>query len=72
MPAQRASLVPIWPPASAEDTQATAAAKAKVVAQMVEERHGLLYVAMTRAEDRFIVSGRPGQGPGPEWELVPR
>ncbi|CAM5217484.1 hypothetical protein ARD30_06760 [Bosea thiooxidans] len=65
VPAQRAGLVPIWPPASAEDTQATAAAKAKVVAQMVEEHHRLLYVAMTRAEDRLIVCGAQAKGEAP-------
>lgn len=61
----RAGLVPIWPPASAEDTQATAAAKATVVAQMVEEHHRLLYVAMTRAEDRLIVCGAQAKGDPP-------
>jgi ATP-dependent helicase/nuclease subunit A len=65
VPAQRAGLVPIWPPASAEDTQATASAKATVVAQMVEEHHRLLYVAMTRAEDRLIVCGAQAKGEAP-------
>lgn len=65
----RNSLVPIWPPASAEDTQATAAAKALVVDQMVEEHHRLLYVAMTRAEDRLIVCGTQpkGEAPAGSW-----
>jgi len=61
----RDGLVPIWPPASAEDTQATAAAKARVIAQMVEEHHRLLYVAMTRAEDRLIVCGAQAKGEAP-------
>lgn len=65
VPASRVGLVPIWPPASAEDTQATATAKATVVAQMVEEHHRLLYVAMTRAEDRLIVCGAQAKGEAP-------
>lgn len=59
-------LVPIWPPASAEDTARTAQAKADVVAQMVEEHHRLLYVAMTRAEDRLIVCAAQAKGEAPE------
>ncbi|WP_199085228.1 double-strand break repair helicase AddA [Bosea sp. ASV33] len=58
-------LVPLWPPASAEDVGATEAAKALVVAQMVEEHHRLLYVAMTRAEDRLIVCGAQPKGEAP-------
>ncbi|WP_449375750.1 hypothetical protein [Bosea thiooxidans] len=68
-PAQRAGLVPIWLPASAEDTQATAAAKAKVVAQMVE---GASPPALCRHDPRRGPADRlrrPGQGRGPEWEL---
>ena len=37
VPTPSGELVPLWPPASAEDVQATEAAKAAVVAQMVEE-----------------------------------
>lgn len=65
VPTPRGDLVPLWPPASAEDVQATAAAKAVVVAQMVEEHHRLLYVAMTRAEDRLIVCGAQPKGEAP-------
>jgi len=36
-----------------------------VVAQMVEEHHRLLYVAMTRAEDRLIVCGAQPKGEAP-------
>ncbi|OYX00176.1 MAG: double-strand break repair helicase AddA [Bosea sp. 32-68-6] len=63
-PARRPA-VPIWPPASAEDAQATAKAKARVVEQMVEEHHRLLYVAMTRAESRLIVCGAQAKGEAP-------
>lgn len=58
--------VPIWPPAKSEDATATAAAKAQVVARMVEEHHRLLYVAMTRAEDRLIVCAAQARGEAPE------
>ncbi|MCU4181713.1 double-strand break repair helicase AddA [Bosea sp. BH3] len=62
----KGELVPIWPPASAEDTDATTGAKGRVVEQMVEEHHRLLYVAMTRAEDRLIVCGVQAKGEVPE------
>ena len=62
----RRQAVPIWPPASAEDASATTAAKARVIDQMVEEHHRLLYVAMTRAEDRLIVCGAQAKGEAPE------
>ena len=65
VPTPSGELVPLWPPASAEDVQATEAAKAAVVAQMVEEHHRLLYVAMTRAEDRLIVCGAQPKGEAP-------
>lgn len=61
----RRQAVPIWPPASAEDASATAAAKARIIDQMVEEHHRLLYVAMTRAEDRLIVCGAQAKGEAP-------
>lgn len=62
----RRQAVPIWPPASTDDASATTLAKARVVAQMVEEHHRLLYVAMTRAEDRLIVCGAQAKGEAPE------
>lgn len=58
--------VPLWPPASAEDAEPTRKAKAEVVAQLVEEHHRLLYVAMTRAEDRLIVCGAQAKGEIPQ------
>ena len=61
----RRQAVPIWPPASTDDAQATAQAKARVVEQMVEEHHRLLYVAMTRAENRLIVCGAQAKGEAP-------
>lgn len=64
--APKGASVPIWPPASAEDSRMTAAAKAQVIAQMVEEHHRLLYVAMTRAEDRLIVCAAQAKGEAPE------
>jgi ATP-dependent helicase/nuclease subunit A len=65
-PDGRGGLVPIWPPASADDCTATAAEKLRVVAQMVEEHHRLLYVALTRAEDRLIVCAAQSKGEVPE------
>lgn len=61
----RRQAVPIWPPASAEDASATATAKARIIGRMVEEHHRLLYVAMTRAEDRLIVCGAQAKGEAP-------
>lgn len=62
----RGGLAPLWTPSVAEDADATAAAKADVIAAMVEEHHRLLYVAMTRAEDRLIVCAAQAKGEAPE------
>ncbi len=62
----RGGLAPLWMPSAAEDADATAAAKADVIAAMVEEHHRLLYVAMTRAEDRLIVCAAQAKGEAPE------
>ncbi len=62
----RGAPVPLWPPGSAEDAKPTREAKAAVVVQMVEEHHRLLYVAMTRAEDRLIICGAQAKGEIPE------
>ncbi|MBX9911424.1 MAG: double-strand break repair helicase AddA [Beijerinckiaceae bacterium] len=62
----RAGAVPLWTPSAAEDADATAAAKADVIAAMVEEHHRLLYVALTRAEDRLIVCAAQAKGEAPE------
>jgi ATP-dependent helicase/nuclease subunit A len=61
----RGRTVPIWPPAKAEDAAATRQAKAQVIDQLVEEHHRLLYVALTRAEDRLIVCGAQAKGEAP-------
>ncbi len=62
----RAGAVPLWMPSSAEDADTTADAKAGVIAAMVEEHHRLLYVALTRAEDRLIVCAAQAKGEAPE------
>ena len=74
VPGLRGEKVPLWPPATAQDIPATAAAKAGVVAQMVEEHHRLLYVAMTRAEDRLIVCAAQAKGEAPpgSWYAMVR
>jgi ATP-dependent helicase/nuclease subunit A len=58
--------VPIWAPARAGDSSATRGAKDEIVAQMIEEHHRLLYVAMTRAEERLILCGVQAKGEAPE------
>ena len=58
--------VPVWPPRQADDPEATSRAKAVIVDQMIEEHHRLLYVAMTRAEDRLILCGTKADGEAPE------
>lgn len=58
--------VPIWAPAKAGDSSATRRAKDEIVAQMIEEHHRLLYVAMTRAEERLILCGVQAKGEAPE------
>lgn len=72
-PSPEGGLVPIWPPARAEDADATRRAKAQVVDQLVEEHHRLLYVAMTRAEDRLIVCAAQPKGeaqPGSWYAMI--
>lgn len=57
--------VPLWTPSADDDARATASAKAEIVSRMVEEHHRLLYVALTRAEDRLIVCGAQAKGEVP-------
>jgi ATP-dependent helicase/nuclease subunit A len=61
-----AAPAPVWPTRRAEDPAPMRRAKDAIVAQMVEEHHRLLYVAMTRAEERLIVCGTQGKGEAPE------
>ncbi|MEL6567289.1 MAG: double-strand break repair helicase AddA [Pseudomonadota bacterium] len=49
--------LPVWAPSKAGDTDHLAAAREDARARMLEEHVRLLYVALTRAQDRLIVCG---------------
>lgn len=54
--------IPIWVPSKDRDCHATRHARDTIRQLATEEQHRLLYVAMTRAEDRLIVCGvQPGR-----------
>jgi len=53
--------IPVWVARSNLDVEATAAARADVVRRNEEEENRLLYVALTRAEDRLYVCGWRGE-----------
>ncbi|NQW09722.1 MAG: double-strand break repair helicase AddA [Alphaproteobacteria bacterium] len=53
--------VPLWTGADAGADRVSAAARAVAKARQLEEYRRLLYVAMTRAEDRLIVCGWDGR-----------
>lgn len=53
--------LPLWAPSSASADAVSAAARARARTAMEEEYRRLLYVAMTRAEDRLIVCGWKGK-----------
>jgi ATP-dependent helicase/nuclease subunit A len=67
--------LPVWTPSPAKRFEEPVAAGLKAAAEAAEAREArrLLYVAMTRAEDRLIVTGRLGRSkpPAGSWyELV--
>ncbi len=49
--------VTVWSPRSADDSMAAASARGMARQKAIEEHHRLLYVAMTRAENRLVVCG---------------
>ncbi len=49
--------VTVWSPRANDDSAAAASARGLVREKAIEEHHRLLYVAMTRAENRLIVCG---------------
>ncbi|MEQ8394746.1 double-strand break repair helicase AddA [Thalassobaculum sp.] len=53
--------MPLWAPSSASADAVSAAARARAREAMEEEYRRLLYVAMTRAEDRLVVCGWKGK-----------
>jgi ATP-dependent helicase/nuclease subunit A len=65
--------IPVWAARRAHDTEAMAAARARLDDERREEYHRLLYVAMTRARDRLYVCGYQGQrgrGEGCWYDLI--
>ncbi|HUN46650.1 MAG TPA: double-strand break repair helicase AddA [Stellaceae bacterium] len=68
--------LPIFCPRKDAHCEASRQFHAMMQARGTEEHHRLLYVAMTRAEDRLIVCGWENGGPGstsPSWhELITR
>jgi ATP-dependent helicase/nuclease subunit A len=52
--------VPVWSPSKSTDTSLVATAKAEALVKLREEHSRLLYVALTRAEQRLIVCGAMG------------
>jgi ATP-dependent helicase/nuclease subunit A len=65
--------LPLWSPRKLADVPLTANARAEAQQKRREESNRLLYVALTRAEDRLYVCGRLGLRAAPEkgWhELV--
>lgn len=53
---------PIWVGAAETDTPAIAALREAHLAREAEEHRRLLYVALTRAEDRLLICGAPTRG----------
>ena len=53
--------LPLWPPSAAAREPVTEREHARLKARMLEEYRRLLYVAMTRAEDRLIFCGWRGK-----------
>lgn len=49
--------LPVWAPRKDEDTERLAAARAEAEAAAQREARRLLYVALTRAQDRLIIGG---------------
>jgi ATP-dependent helicase/nuclease subunit A len=65
----------IWPAAKTEDVPAVAGARAAEERKTENEYRRLLYVAMTRAEDRLIVCGAEGKTKRPDgcwYDLLER
>ncbi|MBI4185097.1 MAG: double-strand break repair helicase AddA [Proteobacteria bacterium] len=67
--------VALWPPRVAFEVPASAAARAQARLRREQEYRRLLYVAMTRAEDRLYVAGWQGRKPEPDgcwYRLIER
>ncbi|MDQ0395397.1 double-strand break repair helicase AddA [Labrys monachus] len=67
------SSLPVWSPNKAADPPCVAEARARIRAEGEAEHRRLLYVALTRAEDRLIVAGFEGataRRPGNWYDMV--
>ena len=58
---------PIWAGKTADDPEALAALREAVAAREAEEHRRLLYVALTRAEDRLLICGAGARVPESSW-----
>ncbi|WP_413991418.1 double-strand break repair helicase AddA [Labrys okinawensis] len=67
------SEIPLWSPNKASDPPAAAEARARIRMENEAEHRRLLYVALTRAEDRLIVAGFEGataRRPGNWYDMI--
>jgi ATP-dependent helicase/nuclease subunit A len=64
--AKDASGLPLWAPASADRSRAVQQAQEAQSERLAFESHRLLYVAMTRAEDRLIIGGWQPKSAAPD------
>lgn len=63
--------VPVWMGATGDDTPLTALAREDLTKRALRERRRLLYVAMTRAQDRLMIFGAwSGQRPKPDSDKI--
>jgi ATP-dependent helicase/nuclease subunit A len=75
-PLPSGTAVPVWSPGKAYDCRLVSAAREAMQARGLEEHNRLLYVAMTRAEDRLVIAPFMASGkesPAEAWcEMVRR
>ncbi|MBP0582442.1 double-strand break repair helicase AddA [Labrys sp. LIt4] len=67
------SSIPVWSPSKASDPPPVAAARDAIRAENEAEHRRLLYVALTRAEDRLIIAGFEGataRRPGNWYDMI--
>ncbi len=72
-PNPAAPRLPLWPPRVADDDPVAAAARAAAKSRAEQEYRRLLYVALTRAEDRLYVCGwqnKKAPSPGCWYNMV--
>ncbi|QEN89179.1 double-strand break repair helicase AddA [Labrys sp. KNU-23] len=67
------SEIPVWSPSKASDPAPVAAARDAIRAENEAEHRRLLYVALTRAEDRLVIAGFEGataRRPGNWYDMI--